>query len=472
MSTHDNNTIIVLLAGLLCAGAGILYVEVVRNQCRNYATTVFQGSFVLLFVAIPLAIHVSFGGAQSIVSGTDTLHTDLVLYLIYIACVAAILTGQMIVTMTHPLSVPPKQRSDLAPPALRARLWAYIGVLGAGWYLYVRATGMGLFELISASRFSWFSSDQHSIIVSVVADYLIAATPVFFFLALVYGKSNRNLTLMGILILVGYAVCSKDRKWLIYGTSGILAAYYVRSNASIKLRPAAVAAGLLVVSVLAFWQVARDTIFNYALGMHTNFGAEASAMATRLLRFGDAPYYYHASIEAISQGVKNDFFIPLGVLRRQLFFFLPVSYSFGLKPEDIPALFSDVVHGGDDLRRGNMPPSLVGTFVISFKWYATPLLLAGIPFVLRALDRFIVHRRGLVRDVLLSTLLSSTILLLRGDDAGATYFVVSNLLIGSSIHFAVSFFGSDARRQTELPRPGQRPFEGHGGTPSGAPQDS
>ena len=68
------------------------------------------------------------------------------------------------------------------------------------------------------------------------------------------------------------------------------------------------------------------------------------------------------------------------------------------------------------------------------------------------LDRFLFHARGLVRDVVLATLLSSTVLLLRGDDAGATYFIISNIIVGVIIHFVVTFFGGAVDKPNVDPR--------------------
>ena len=124
-----------------------------------------------------------------------------------------------------------------------------------------------------------------------------------------------------------------------------------------------------------------------------------------------------------------DFMIPFAILRRQFLFFLPASYSFGLKIEDISALFSDAIGAEDSTRRGNMPPGLFGLFILSFGWAGGIVTCSLIPFALRAIDRVIQTNRGLSSVVLVAHMLSSTLLLLRGDDSSATYFIISSIVM-------------------------------------------
>lgn len=441
MSQEYNLLVLAIYFLLLVMGVGVLFIEIVRNQCRNLIACVFFFALVVLLVAVPIAIHIAFGGAQTIVTEMGHVHDDVRVYLIYALCIFSVLASQLLISVsrvenhvrpTHarlgrqlPLGSTPggKFRSDWI------LLMAYASVMGFAWYLYVRASGMGLFELMAASRFAWFAEQNHSLITGVFADYLIAVSPVFVFKALSGGRRSVFFFAIGIAILVGYGLCSKDRKWLIYIISGAIASYYLLSGRRILVTKRLIAFFIVLVLPLAFWQIFRDTLFGVALGIHTDAKAEATEMFVRVLRSGDGPYYYQSSIEAISQNLNHGEMVPLGLLRRQVFFFLPAKYSLGLKPEDISAIFSDIVHGGSDLRRGNMPPGFVGLFVLSFGWFVAPLLLAMVPLLIRALDSFVRSRANLVSDVILSMAFSSSLLWLRGDDSGGGYFVVSNLIL-------------------------------------------
>jgi hypothetical protein len=132
---------------------------------------------------------------------------------------------------------------------------------------------------------------------------------------------------------------------------------------------------------------------------------------------------------AINMNLNEGYSIPFGLLSRQLLFFLPADFSFGLKIEDISAIFSDAVDGGDEFRRGNMPPGLIGLFVLSFEWYGGWIVAIGLPFALRAMDSLIRRQSGILQIALISNMLSGMLLLLRGDDSSATYFIIFAILV-------------------------------------------
>ena len=471
MSQEYNLLVVAIYLLLLGMGGGVLFIEIVRNQCRNLITCVFFFALVVLLVAVPIAIHIAFGGAQTIVTEMGHVHDDVRVYLIYALCIFSVLASQLLISVSRVEGQANRPHArlgrqlPLGPMPGRGHsdwilLVAYASVMGFAWYLYVRASGMGLIELMAASRFAWFAEQNHSLLTGVFADYLIAVSPVFVFKALSGGRRSAWLFALGMAILVGYGLCSKDRKWLIYIISGTIASYYLLSGRRILVTKRLIAFFVILVLPLAFWQIFRDTLFGVALGIHTDAKAEATEMFVRVLRSGDGPYYYQSSIEAISQNLHNGEMIPFGLLRRQVFFFLPAKYSLGLKPEDISAIFSDIVHGGSDLRRGNMPPGFVGLFVLSFGWFVAPLLLAMVPLLIRALDAFVRSRANLVSDVVLSMAFSSSLLWLRGDDSGGGYFVVSNLILGLILFQTARFIrmalGSADQERVVVGIPGNR----------------
>ena len=130
-------------------------------------------------------------------------------------------------------------------------------------------------------------------------------------------------------------------------------------------------------------------------------------MAIRLLTHGDFPYYYNASITAIHMNINEGYSIPLGLLKRQLFFFMPVDYSFGLKIKDISAIFSDAIYAESGIRGGNMPPGLFGLFVLSFNWFGGFVLLTLFPILLKSLDKIIRKGRGILQIAIMCHAFSS-----------------------------------------------------------------
>lgn len=440
MSALHNWVVVLIYSSLLLVELRILYVEIIKNQFRNYATSMFHLAFTALFIAVPIAVHVFIGGAETIVSLTEGVHEDVSVYLIYSLCVLSVVLPQLLLSRAGGAA----ERQPLCPdPARRYVLVVFVALMGFAFYLYVRSSGLSVVELARASRFSWFASQQHSLFADVIASYLLAVAPLVIYKSAVDYRKSMPILAGALVVLLVYGICMKDRKWLIYIISGLAAAYYTLHANRVVLRRGLVVAVVAVSVPLVFWQIARDTLFVYALGETTNVQAEAKEMAARVLRSGDAPYYYRASVETIVQSIENDVFVPLAVVRRQLFFYLPSKYSLGLKPEDLSAVFSDIVHGGNDVRRGNMPPGFFGLFVISFKWYFSPLILALVPFALRRIDRIIQNKRGIIRDVILSIVFSSVVLLLRGDDSGAFYFVISNTVIASIVTLGGHFYHRD-----------------------------
>ncbi len=409
------------------AGIMLLHEEMFKKKFLNYATTIFLLCFVPLFCVYPVIARLVVGGAYSIRPGDDQVIDDPSVYLIYqFFCL-----GVLIMTF----ATRSKASLDRPWPNWRVKyeanpmeLAALVGLVGLGVYLYVYSTGFSVRELILASRFEWFNNLNYSPVAYVVSSYLIALSPVAMLLA-AQNRKYRWVIIALVLILILNGLLSKDRKWLVYIISASFAYIYVRNGFSITLNRRAIIAASLAVAALAFWQVGRGVVFDYLVTGTGDLIYDSQQMAIRLLTKGDLPYYYNASITAIHMNITYDFLIPFGIVRRQVLFFLPASFSFGLKIEDISALFSDAIGAEDSLRRGNMPPGLFGLFVISFGWIGGIFTCSLIPLALRAIDRFIHRNRGLGSIVVTAHLLSSVTLLLRGDDSSATYFIISSLAI-------------------------------------------
>lgn len=325
----------------------------------------------------------------------------------------------------------PTQTRDNWREKYHASAWelAYFAiVIGAGVFLYVYATGLSVAEVFAASRFEWFTSTNYSPVAFVISTYLIALSPVALVMSLQDRKSWRWTVLL-LLILVGYGILAKDRKWLIYIISATFAYAYVRNELLIRFSKSAIVVGIVAAAALIFWQVGRGVLFSYYITGAGDVVYETQQVAMKLLTQGDFPYYYNASITAIDLYFNFDFAIPLGLLRRQLLFFLPADFSLGLKVEDISAIFSDAIGAGDSTRRGNMPPGFFGLFAISFGWIGGVVACALTPLGLRAIDGYIHRNRGVGSIVVTAHFMSSVILLLRGDDSSATYFIISSTIL-------------------------------------------
>jgi hypothetical protein len=408
-------------------GIRLLYMEAVQNRFTNYATSIFLTCFVPLFCVYPVIARLAVGGAYSIRAGDIQVIDDPFVYLVYqIFCLG--LLASVFVAGAKSKNHRPKpmvgwQKKYKLGPIEVAML---LGILFLGIYLYVYSTGFSVSELLSASRFEWFKNPDYSPVAYVISSYLLALSPVAIIMALSHRRQWWVVAVI-ILALAFFGVLAKDRKWLIFIISALFAYTYLKKDFSIVLRPRIIIMGALAVVVLGFWQVRRGVIFDYLVTGSGDVVYDSQQMALNLLTRGDLPYYYNASITAIEMNLHFDYMIPFGILRRQLLFFLPASYSFGLKIEDMSALFADAIYAGDSTRRGNMPPGLFGLFILSFGWVGGVVACSLIPFALRAIDRVIQRNRGLSSVVLAAQFLSSTLLLLRGDDSSATYFIISSL---------------------------------------------
>lgn len=407
-------------------GSYLLLREVFFHRFANYMTAIFLFCYVPLLCIQPIIARLFVGGAISIRDGSsNVVLNDINAYLVFQLLNFGILGMCLLLQEDRSLRTvitQPEQQTDGVYNPMSLVLMLSVGV-----FLYVYSTGLSVAELLVASRFEWFQNKNYSSLFSVIASYFIALTPVVIYLV-AKGKRWRFL-LATIAILVFYGVLSKDRKWLIFIASGMLALIYMRSGRRLTFTAKGVTVLILLGLILGFWQVFRGVIFTAILVGSNDLTYEVKEMAVRLLTHGDFPYYYNASITAIDMNINEGYSIPLGLLKRQLFFFMPVDYSFGLKIKDISAIFSDAIHGESGIRGGNMPPGLFGLFVLSFNWFGGFVLLTLFPILLKSLDKIIRKGRGILQIAIMCHAFSSILLLLRGDDSSATYFIVFSIIV-------------------------------------------
>lgn len=370
-----------------------------------------------------------FGGARSIILGRQEYFTNPTIYLIYNIYGLTLLTAHSYLSNHRYASAARAEQLAGHSEADDIVQWV-LGlsvVFGAALFLY--ATGMSLGDLLSASRFAWFSSPNFSLLWLTVSSYFIALTAAFVYhFRASYGR-HRMLAIAVFAAVILHGLATRDRKWLLFFASGWMGAQYELRGKTLSIPRRAIVALTVVFLVLVVSQFIRDVLFNYAIGIEVDILEEAARWRSFLIEYGDISYFYRASLEAIHQNLDNGVWIPFAMVRRLLFFFMPVRYSFGLKVEDISATFSDMVDGGDTVRRGNMPPGMFGLFVLSFGWIAAMAFIPLLSPLLAQLDRLFLRGAGALRQSLLSLFLFSVVMFFRGDDSSALYFVISTALV-------------------------------------------
>jgi hypothetical protein len=407
----------------LVLGIFLFWIEVLKLRCKNFVPSMFLLLYVPLFCVTPLLYHFLTGGAITIDRKVEGMvYTDPRIYAIFHLYNISLLICFFAASVFFNRYREPKQFVSSRTTLQQSII--YIFLLLTGVYLYVYSTGLTVFELLVANRFAWFESSTYSSFFSVVASYFIALTPLFFFL---YIKEKKYLFLIiTVILLLIYGILSKDRKWIIFMLSGAVAAKYVLNGNRLVLKPKIVFGSLFFGLILVFWQIFRDVLFTELVTGRGDFLGHAKEMGEKLIMQGDFPYYYFSSITAIKMNFIDGFDIPLGIIRRQVFFLVPVDYSFGLKIKDISAIFSDALDAGDDVRDGNMPPGLIGLFVLSFNWWIGLFAFTVIPLGLYYIDKLAFTMTSTFQPVIYSNCFSFMILLLRGDDSSAFYFCIFN----------------------------------------------
>jgi hypothetical protein len=416
--------VFLLLIQLVLCGR-ILHREVVQLQFRNFATAIFFGIYLIVFILEPLVLHLAFGGARTIVGGSEAYLTDPFIYYLFNAYGLGLLTCRLLLRSD---GLQPEAAVSPSEPPPKWLGSALAGLIIFGVIIFIRATGMQLSELLVASRFAWFGEASFSLFWLTVSSYFVALLAAYTYMMRVQKQRNLWLLAACLAAIVLHGIITKDRKWVIYLASGWLAGHYELSGRRLVIsRRAAIAFGAVFVMLVGS-QFIRDVLFRYAIGEQVHVGEEFKRWQAFLIEYGDISYFYRASLEAIHQNVNNGFWVPFALVRRIAFFMIPARYSAGLKVPDISATFSDLLDAGDAVRSGNMPPGLFGLFIISFGWMASLVLIPSIVLLLRKLDAIFRYGHSTFRYVVLALYVFAAVLAFRGDDSSAFYFVMSTCL--------------------------------------------
>lgn len=406
----------------------ILRQEVLRRHCRNFASSIFFSVYAIVYVVEPLVLHLFFGGATTIVAGSDAQFDDPAVYYLFQAYGLSLLVTWLLFGRTGEREL----AADPVKPARRddgIRFGYLTALLVVGAVLFIHSSGMSLADLLVAARFAWVDAAGFSPLGLNLSGYCIGVAATWAFAARREPKVSRALLLVGLGALLLNGLLTKDRKWIIYLLSGVAAGSFERQGRTLRIPPSSLVWLGVIFAFLVISQFVRDVVFRYAIGEQLILGQEFARRATVLVETGDISYFYRASLEALHQNMHNGLLVPFALPRRILFFFLPSSWSGGLKVEDISAIFSDVVHGEDLVRRGSMPPGLFGLLVISFGWFASLFLVPCLAFGLKRLDRWFRTGTGTIRAVALSMFGFVVVMGFRGDESSAWYFPAGTLVL-------------------------------------------
>lgn len=385
----------------------------------------------VLFIIVPIALHALFGRVRSIapLSG-QYLDQPTVSYTFVAFGFAILLTGLLTGHNRHSRELPTKHGEPTGATEITGFLRPYFGTLViTGAALWVVASGMSAQELLTASRFQWFTaSPTFSPAALVATTYLTAAIAPFVF-HLTRNPGGRLFGLLVLLTLAGHSLLSGDRKWILMVVSAWIASKYDRSGQRLSVSTKQLAALALAAALLVISQPIRDVGKRLLADESVDIVAEYQQWASRTFEYGDVSYFYRASLEAIDQHVNKDLGYPLALPSRILLFFVPSGMTGGLKSEDISARFSDAIGGEDAIRRGNMPPGFFGLFVLSFGPILSVPILIWIVIAIRRLDSLFVCLRGPIRDSTISIYSFSVLMAMRGDESSAVYYTISNILL-------------------------------------------
>ena len=424
------NIMLILALVILIAG---LFAQMRERVRYSPCTFIWGVLFLLLFIVFPLVLNLFFGYGLSI---RGDLLTDEAGYIVYglailffsLVYTCSVFLGQGAHSHREVACRPPLHSRSAwqAANPMEKRVFTLCGILvPLGLLIYVRGTGLSLAELMVASRFEWFARETASGFFLILGMYTLGLVAIFIYYDVRFGLPRKWLSFLVYGTILFTIFVAGDRKWLLFMASGAAAGFYdARGGAFLQTRK--LAAGLALVGMLVFMLQFGRAVTWEDEASREKAGESVAEVIPVLFVEGDATYFYRASLDAIRLNMDDGVLYPLAIVRRVLLLPLPDTWTGGLKPEGIPFLFSDEFEAGSEIRRGNMPPGLVGLFVLSFGWKLAPLLMASLILpLLGALDRMVKQNSGPLRSACFASYPVAAILLMRGS-TGGIYFMVFN----------------------------------------------
>lgn len=440
----EANVVLAVAALLLLAGLVRQY----RARVVDYPCAFLWGVFLLtLFVLVPLASNLVYGSARSLHWWKQEWIRSFDTYLIYAtsvlllsaAYVAASLrwTGRGRRRREQGVS---EEIEDTSSPGRRrqvGRLLLSGAATVAGVALYIYGTGLTLTQLLEGGRFLYYEQETVTGPALGLGLYMIGLIAYYAYLDAKLGFPHKaaSVLIYGAVLLM--VVLSGGRKWLLFLGSGMVAGIYDRGGEELRVNLTGLAGVAGLVSLVVVWQGIR-AVGVLQLTPEEIVGVLMSDRLTAMIWEGDATHFYRGSLEAIRANLERGVVYPFALIRRLVLLPFPNEWTMGLKPEGIPFLFADFLRNRTPARGGNVPPGLVGSFVLSFGWKGAlavgPMVTAG---MLKGADWVVRRHSGWVRDVLFANFAAAALLLMRGAE-GAIYFLVFSVLAVGCIELVLA----------------------------------
>ena len=401
---------------MLLALSGVLtsmtLVQLRMKRLRRPILYFFNILFLLLFILVPLLVE-SLGGAQTVRWNEYHLINQpdvIMIYAMYVFVFSATTLLLVSKARTRAVACLGERKTPYSDAVHRQYSFVLVLVVALGLVVYMVGSGMSLRQLLFASRFGWMDNPGGNGLLVLLGLYLISiVAPAAFHIF----KSDRTkiLEVAALLVLVAIMVAvSGGRKWVLFLISGYIAARYFHCRSLKILAFDSVILSILVVFVIV-WQFGRH-LTDVSLNSITDIIIERGY---ELFLKGDISYFYRASLEAISININEGIWHPFSAVRRLLFLPLPNEVTFGLKPEGLPTSFARDIGAMNSLRMGNMPPSMIGVFVLSFGAIpGIPLFGMLLPVLLFKIDNFFM-KRSILRDSLSSYVIVVMVIFARGN---------------------------------------------------------
>lgn len=430
---------LILLACLAVMGL-CLFIQTAAPSDARPCLFYFGGLFFVLFLLVPFLMNLLFGNPPRIdwLAGQRiTRDYAFHIYGAFIAVTTALYSGLCYLTIRSAALTGARPVKSAPAPAestfdeRRLLMWLAAAVL-AGLVAFIYGTGMSLAEIFVASRFEWVGQDLGNPKIVLLSNYMLSLVALYSYFDVRQSFPRKWLSIIVYSGVIAFVILSGGRKWVFFVLSGLIGGYYSSRQRVIGGRVLLGVAVFVVFGIV--WQYVRS-LGIATLGQQSGFFGGMADSLPRLLAEGDISYFYRASLEAITLHVERGILYPMAVLSRLVFLVVPDQLTFGLKAASIPWMFAADFGAGTEFRAGNLPPGLVGLFVLSFGWLVAILLgpimtLAMVWFG----DKAVMWRDSYLSHLVLANFCIIALLFMRGT-TGGFYFLVFQLVVLFGLRF-------------------------------------
>lgn len=410
-----------------------------KSKGSAYYLLAFGVMFFVLNMIVPLIVNV-WGYAYTIRWGQDHKIDDNYVYLIYSLYLLGVSLSYFVISFLI------QKRNKFSPGrsvSIRDLRFLHFLVGMAvcfGFFLYVVGTGMSLLQLLNSSRFAWFAEGSVQGVTLNAGLYFISLISIYAFLDVKLKFPNKALSVFVYSSIILMIAISGGRKWVIFLASGFLAGFFDRKG-GVSFNYKYILSVAVAVIFMYAWQYGRNMVVEDGVAFSTQL-YERSTDGGELFLRGDASYFYRASLEAIDINYNQQVSYPGALALRLMLLPFPESWTFGLKPKGVPELFANDIGAYNGARSGNMPPGLIGLFVLSFgALFGVLVFSLSIPLALLSIEIKEKETLGLFEVALAAHFLALCALFLRGSTGGVYYMVFGFVFI------SVAFFSIKVLRR-------------------------